>query len=82
MTIARYRCENEMKGGGGHYCRKEDERMCRVYRKEEKSITHVIRKCEEMKNEIKLEEFLSGDGKGWEVMKKINRIREENVKKK
>lgn len=54
--------------------------MCRVYRKEEESITHVMRKCEEMKNEITLEEFLSGDGKGWKVMKRINRIREEKSK--
>lgn len=77
MTIARYRCGNEMR---------EDSivgkkmKECAEYIEKEESITHVIRKCEEMKNEITLKEFLSGDGKGWEVMKRIDRIREEKRK--
>lgn len=57
-----------------------EERMYKVCRKEEESITHIIRKYEETKNQMKLEEFLNGDGKGWEVMKRIDRIREEKRK--
>lgn len=65
---------------GGQYWRKEEERMCRVCRKEKESITHVIRRCEEAKSEITMEEFLNEDGKGWEAMKRLNRIREEKEK--
>lgn len=49
-------------------------------RKGEENITHVIRKCEETINEITLEEFLSRNGKGGEVMKRIDRIKEEKRK--
>lgn len=66
---------------GGQYWRKEEERMCRVCRKEEESITNAIRRCEDTKSKIKMEKLLNGDGNGWEVMKRINRIREEKGRK-
>lgn len=41
---------------------------------------HVLRECEKTKDEMPMEEFLKGDGKGCEVMKKIDRISKEKEK--
>lgn len=57
--IARYRCENEMKGG--HYWRKE-KKICRIYEKGEKSDA-ILRECEATRDEISIEEFLNKERK-------------------
>lgn len=76
--IARYKCGNQRRGG--QYWRKEEQRICKVCREEEESNLHAIKRCEETKSEITMEELLNRDGNRWEVMKRINRIREEKGK--
>lgn len=76
--IARYRCGNETKGG--QYWREEGERRCRICAKDEGSIIYVLRECREIKEELTVKEFLKADGRGLEVMKKIDNIRREKRK--
>lgn len=77
--IARYRCGNETKGG--QYWREEGERRCRICAKDEGSIIYVLRECREIKEELTVKEFLKADGRGLEVMKKIDNIRREKSRK-
>ncbi|KYN07529.1 hypothetical protein ALC62_01731 [Cyphomyrmex costatus] len=58
--IARFRCENETKGG--QYWKQEEKRKCR---------------CEETKSEMRAKEFIGEEGKGLEIMKKIEKARRE-----
>jgi len=73
IMIARYRCGNEMKGN--QHWLKEEDRKCRVYGKEMESIAHVLKECEETREEISEGELLKEDGKGWEVMKRKEEVR-------
>lgn len=41
---------------------------------------HVLKKCEATRCETSIKEFLKEDGKGCELMKRIDRIREEKKK--
>jgi len=60
--IARYRCGNEIKRNQRWL--KEEDRKCRMCGEEMESITHVLKECEETRNEISEGEFLKEDGKG------------------
>lgn len=60
------------------YWRKEKEKMCRICGKEEENFEHAIRRCEGTKNGITLVEFLGGDGKRLEIMRKIDKMKKEN----
>ncbi|XP_029175923.1 nucleolar protein 58-like [Nylanderia fulva] len=73
--IARYRCGNETKESQ-HWLEKA-ERRCRICREGIENMLHILKECEETKDGITLEEFLKKDGKGRDVIKRINRIREE-----
>jgi len=73
--IARYRCGSEVRGG--YYCKEETERECRICGKGEESLKHVLKECEATKDEISMEEFLSEEGNGLNIMRKIDKIREE-----
>lgn len=68
--IARYRCENEMKGG--HYWRKE-KKICRIYEKGEKSDA-ILRECEATRDEMSIEEFLNKERKRIERNEKDKRV--------
>lgn len=69
--IARYRCGNETRGS--QYWREEEERKCRVCERTEENLIRVLNKCEETKGELRIEEFLSENEKGWEKMRKTER---------
>jgi len=43
------------------------------------SITHVLKECEETRGEISEEKFLKENGKGWEVMKRIEKVRRKKI---
>jgi len=72
--IARYRCGNETKGS--QYWRKDDDRKCRICREAEESLFHILKECDATKNDMSIEEFI-GEGKGLELMKKIEKLRKE-----
>lgn len=59
--IARYRCGNETRGS--QYWREEDDRRCRICKRAEESMSHILRECEETKSEITIE-FIGEEGKG------------------
>ncbi|XP_020294889.1 vicilin-like seed storage protein At2g18540 [Pseudomyrmex gracilis] len=77
IMIARYRCGNEMKGN--QHWMKEEDRKCRVCGKEIESIKHVLEECEGTRGEISEEEFLKENGKGCEVMKRIEEARRKKI---
>lgn len=56
--------------------------MCRVCGEEERDITYILKMCEAIKDARTQEEFLSEDGKWWELMKRIERAREEKEREK
>jgi len=70
--IARYRCGSEVRGG---YYWKETERECRICGKGEESLKHVLKECKATKDEISMEEFLSEEGNGLNIMRKIDEPR-------
>lgn len=49
--------------------------------KKEKKVLHILRECEATRGEISIEEFLNKEGKGQNVMKKINEWNNMNRKK-
>jgi len=73
--IARFRCGNEMKGN--QHWLEEEERRCRMCGVETEDIAHVLKVCEKTRDEISEEELLREDGRGSEVMRRINEIRRE-----
>ena len=75
--IARYRCGNETRGS--QHWLGEVERRCRICGEGIENMLHILKECEETKDEMTLEEFLKEDGKGREVMKRIDKIREEKL---
>lgn len=60
--IARYRCGNEVRKGSQHW-REEEDRVYRIYRKEEENLEHILRKCQATRSEIQVEEFFSDKGR-------------------
>lgn len=78
-VIARYRCGNKMRGS--QHWREDKERKCRVCKGVE-ILMHVLKECEATRYETSIEEFLKEDGKSCELMKRIDRIREERRKEK
>jgi len=77
--IARYRCGNEIRGSQ-HWREKED-RKCRICGEAEENLVRVLKECEITKNEIPIEEFIGEEGKGLELMKRIERAREKMKEK-
>ncbi|KYN26816.1 hypothetical protein ALC57_03857, partial [Trachymyrmex cornetzi] len=71
--IDRYRCESETKGS--QYWREVEDRSSRIYLVEEESIFHILKECEETKNELRTEKFIGEEGRGLETMKKIGKTR-------
>jgi len=50
--IAKYRCENEIRGG--QYWRKEEDKRCRIcWQTEEIYVWHVLKECSANENELK-----------------------------
>lgn len=76
--IAIYRCGNEMKGD--EYWRQIEDRICRICENEEESITHVLRESQATRNDIQIGEFLSEEGKGLEIMRRIEQERGKKEK--
>ena len=70
-TIARYRCGNEIRGG--RHWEKKEERNCRICKKREEDWTHILRECEDTREDVGIKELMDGDGKGYEIMKKIEK---------
>ncbi|XP_025998026.2 trichohyalin-like [Solenopsis invicta] len=75
--IARYRCGNETRGS--QYWREEAERRCRICKREEESLYHMIKECEATKSEMTLEEIIGEEGKGLQTMKRIEKVRMETT---
>lgn len=61
------------------YCRKEKDRKRRIY-EQGKYNTCTAKKCWRTRDEMPVEEFLKEDGKDWELMKRIDRVREKRKK--
>lgn len=76
QTIARWRCGNETKGNW--YCLKEQERRCRLCGREGEDMRH-LKKCECLTGERRVD-VLNGDGRGYEWMLKIEKMRSEKEK--
>lgn len=55
----------------------EEEKQCRMCGEGTENLSHVLKECEATKDEIRIEELLNEDGRGLEVMKRIQRAREE-----
>lgn len=72
--IARYRCGSETRGSK-HWL-EEAEKKCRICGEGTENIVHILKECEETKDEMTVEEFLKEDGSGREMMKRIDKIRE------
>jgi len=76
VRIARWRCGNEERGN--KYWLKEEERKCRLCRKEREEVEHLKRECEYVKDKrSRWIEVLNEDGRGQEWMEMIERAREE-----
>lgn len=67
--VARFRCGNEVRER--EFWKEEEEKMCRVCRKEKESLWHVIRECEGTRQEEELEVVLGEEGKGLRVLRMI-----------
>lgn len=73
--IARYRCRNEMRGS--RYWSEEEERKCRICKKGIEDWNHILRECEKTKEKMEIEALLEENGGGYEVIRKIEGIREK-----
>lgn len=69
--------EKKRKITGAHHWKEETERDCRICEKEEESLRYILKECEATKDEISMEEFLSEEGNGLNIMRKIDKIREK-----
>ena len=78
-TIARYRCGNEIRAG--RHWKAEEEKKCRICNEKEEDWVHIIKECEETKEEIEFRDLMDENGGGYEVMKKIEKKREERRRK-
>lgn len=76
--IARYRCGNETRGS--KHWSEEEERKCRVCKEKIEDWRHILTECVETKEEIEIEKLLGENGEGYEIMKRIDKIREERRK--
>lgn len=72
--IARYRCGNDM--GGNQHWKGMEEKVCRMCGTKEENLEHVITECIQTKSEELLEVVLGEDGKGIEILRKIEAERE------
>lgn len=75
-TTARYRCGNEIRRT--QVWRGEQERKCRVCGIGEESVRHVLEECEKTKTEMTAEELLREDGRGKEILWKIEKASGKN----
>lgn len=79
--VARFRCGNEVRER--EYWKEEEEKTCRVCRKEKESLWHVIKECEETRQEDELEVVLGEEGQGLRALREIvekRRVKEEKNK--
>jgi len=80
VQIARWRCGNEERGN--KYWMKEEDRKCRLCDMEREDIEHLKKNCEYVKEKGGRNlEVLNEDGRGYEWMRKIERLREEKDRK-
>lgn len=77
--IARYRCGNVMKEN--QHWREEEDKICKVCDKELENMIHVLKKCENTKDKMLIQKYLNEEEKSWEIMKKIEAVREERKKR-
>lgn len=78
--IARFRCGNEARIG--RYWESEEGRRCRICGEKEEDWMHILRECEETREEVEIRELMEENGRGYEIMKRINKKREEREGKK
>ena len=76
--MARYRCGNEIRGS--RHWKEEEERKCRICKKGIEDWNHILKECEETKEEIDIKTLLEENGGGYKVIKKIERVSEEKRK--
>ena len=80
VQIARWRCGNEERGN--KYWMKEEDRKCRLCDMEREDIEHLKKNCEYVNEKGGRNlEVLNEDGRGYEWMRKIERLREEKDRK-
>jgi len=77
--VARYKCGNEIRGS--QHWREKEKRKCRICGETEENLVHVLKECEITKNEIPIEKFIGEEGKGLELMKRIERAKEKMKEK-
>lgn len=66
---------------GYQYWRETEDKICRICENEEESITHALRERQATSNDIQIGKFLSEEGKGLEVMRRIERERGKKQRK-
>ena len=72
--VAKFRCGKESKGG--QYWREREDRVCRICEREEETIEHLIRGCEEEGEGGGVKDLLADAGEDLEEMKRIIKERE------
>ena len=45
----------------------------RICKKREEDWTHILRECEDTREDVGIKGLMDGDGKGYEIMKKIEK---------
>lgn len=79
-TIARFRCGNEVRER--EHWKEEEEKQCRLCRKEIESLWHVLKECDKTRQEEKIEKVLGEDGQGLKILRLIEKMREREKTKK
>lgn len=77
--IARFRYGNEYKSR--EYWKEEEDTKCRVCKVGEEDLVHILKDCEETRNGERMENILSQDAEGIEVLRRVIRKRKEAEKK-
>ncbi|XP_070167776.1 uncharacterized protein [Polyergus mexicanus] len=74
-TIARFRCGNEAREK--EYWKAEEEKVCRLCKKEVESMWHVLKECEKTGQKEEIEKVLGEDGQGLIVLRRIEEERKK-----
>lgn len=73
--IARFRCGNEIRER--EYCKEEEEKICKICKKEKESLWHMLKEYEETRQEEEIEVVLGGEGQGLRTLREIVKKRTE-----
>lgn len=77
--VARFRCGNEVRER--EHWKEEEEKMCRLCKKEKESLWHVIKVCEVTRQEEEMQVVLGEEGQGLRSIREIVEKRREMEKR-